>query len=1042
MASLGDAFISVVADTSQLEDSLTDGLNNVLSKNVLAKGLVGSFAAASVLIVKEFLPLEGQLLQIMQVAGLAAGDELYNQISDAVLRISSDIGKPAEEVGAAIALGVGRGFDLQASEDLAGIAGNLAVALGEDLDPAVKGLTASLNGFGLGMKDADRVAGVLFQTVAKSGVPIGQLAQQIGNIAPAASNAGIGLEDVAAAVATMVQSGISAAESTTQIRTAITELSREASDGGKVFESISGKTFPDFIAKGGTLQEALELIKAASDKSGYSIQELTGNYNTANAVIALTGTATERYTQNLADNKKGTEALGTALETANSGVMRQFQVAVNDVHNGVLALGTAFRPLIQAVTAQATPVIAGFADLLAKFAGWLRTVDFTPLVDAIEWVKGRLVPFGDLIVAIFQIFSGLDWQQIGDSIMVAIAPLAAIFLSVSVAAGYLATAVEFITPGLQVLLDIVSYLAVPVAALVGLFGGFFGALAVGAATIALIAKALYLARSAILAVRTAVYLLQAAFGPWGLVVLAVTGLAVAFAYAWKKSEKFQDIVVKVVNTVKNAVVTYFEFMSTTVIGFVRTFAKMAKGIVDIVAKVPVLGGPAKGVSQWLQQRINELDAVEDKIHQVADAAKDMNWELDRAIDLSGSFSNTGGLFGIGGNDLAAAAKAIADAHKKANKPKPPKTSDPNVSGLDDLLGDDTKKKAAETARKIRDLLSGIYVDVVKFAKEIGEKSLSEISDGFDSLIQKYNDAITEAADLGQSAVVKRLKASLKTLKAYDKSITALAKKRDALDLKIDAAKDNLKDITAFNTALKNTFVELGNVTKASAGIGVTFRGIRNNLKDSIRTTTAFNTAIKKLQALNLNETSLRQIADAGPAALEQAQALARSGAKGIDEINLLQTQLDDLAQKNADNLTKEFYKLGVSAADGIVKGLQSQRDKLVAEMESLAKALTNAVKKELHIKSPSGVFEDQVGRQIPAGAALGVRRGIPDLVKAVEQMAASASNGGNGVNFGPGSVAVNGVSDPAAARRAGILLGEGISSVLEQRKTAARLAGV
>lgn len=1049
MASLGEAFISVVADTSGFEESLETGLRAAVARTALGGVLGGVVAAGVAKAVKEFLPLERAILQIFQVQGVNASNEMFSALEQQIYDVSNEIAKPAEEVGSAIALGIGRGFSQTMAVELSGVAGDLANALGGDatLASSMKVLTASINGFNIPAEKATEVAGTLFQTISKSGAPVDQFAQQLGSLGPLATSAGLGLNETAAAIATMVQNGNSPAEAVTNIRTAITELSDAQTTGGKVFKEISGKTFPEYIKAGGSLQKAVNLINDASKKSGYSLSDLTSNYNTQNAIVGLAGQRTEQFTKNLADNKTGVDAMGKALESAEQGGLFRFNEATNRVQNGIKGFGGALRPLIDMVLDRAAPAVEWFADVLVKVSDQLRNMDWSQVEGKLDQVISRLKPFGDVFVNLWNVISALDWNEIFTIIAIRATPVIIAFGALSYAAELLAAGIEFATPFLRVLVDIFSYLAVgavtvqvilkPLSALVVVIGVLKGAMFVLGPVIRLLiglvaglTRAIGILRigMAALSVMTGI-----ALGPLTVIVATIAALTVAFVYAWKNSEKFREIVVSVANNVKNAVVTYFEFMASAVLRFAQTWLTMAKTIVDVIAKVPVLGGVAKGVSSWLQQRISELSAVEAKVHQVAAAAKAMNWELNYSL----KFSN-----GMNADKWWDGSKWVDKGPAAPPMPKIPKFDVPKVGGLGDLLdpnksgSNSAADKAKQTAKTIRDALQGLYDSVRDFVKGIGEKSLDQIQSGFDSIIDKYRDAITTASDLGQKAVVTRLKKSLAQIKAYEKTVEKLAKKRDVLTDHIKAAEDALKAVTDFRANAAAAFADLGKVSEGSAGIGVTFLGIRNNLKDAIRTTQAFSKAFKELQRLNLNPTALRQIADAGPAALDQAMALARSGPAGIAEINKLFGELDKVVGANADNMTKEFFDLGVAQAEGILKGLQSQRAKLVKEMESLGAAMANGMKKTLGIKSPSKVF-DEIGRQVPAGMTQGIRRGTPDVAAAIAAMASQRSTG-----VDVGGITISGVSDPAAARRAGILAGQAIQQTLESRKSAAVLAGV
>ena len=77
------------------------------------------------------------------------------------------------------------------------------------------------------------------------------------------------------------------------------------------------------------------------------------------------------------------------------------------------------------------------------------------------------------------------------------------------------------------------------------------------------------------AVQVALNVIMSA-NPIGLLVLAVVGLVAALIYAWKNSETFRNVVIKVWNAVKNAAVTVWNF----VVGFLKGAFNTIKGAIS------------------------------------------------------------------------------------------------------------------------------------------------------------------------------------------------------------------------------------------------------------------------------------------------------------------------------------------------------------------------------------------------------------------------------------------------------------------------------
>lgn len=79
-----------------------------------------------------------------------------------------------------------------------------------------------------------------------------------------------------------------------------------------------------------------------------------------------------------------------------------------------------------------------------------------------------------------------------------------------------------------------------------------------------------------------------------------------------------------------------------------------------------------------------------------------------------------------------------------------------------------------------------------------------------------------------------------------------------------------------------------------------------------------------------------------------------------------------------------WYGLGYNISAGIASGVRGGSGLITSAAKAAASAALRAAKASLDIHSPSRVFRDQVGRQIPGGIALGIEQGTPQAEKAVE----------------------------------------------------------
>ena len=81
-----------------------------------------------------------------------------------------------------------------------------------------------------------------------------------------------------------------------------------------------------------------------------------------------------------------------------------------------------------------------------------------------------------------------------------------------------------------------------------------------------------------------------------------------------------------------------------------------------------------------------------------------------------------------------------------------------------------------------------------------------------------------------------------------------------------------------------------------------------------------------------------------------------------------------------------LFSAGRDIVMGLVNGIGAAIGQAAAAAARLAASVVSAAKGALGIHSPSKVFEEQVGRMIPAGVSVGVTKGIPALGRTIDGM--------------------------------------------------------
>ncbi len=275
--------------------------------------------------------------------------------------------------------------------------------------------------------------------------------------------------------------------------------------------------------------------------------------------------------------------------------------------------------------------------------------------------------------------------------------------------------------------------------------------------------------------------------------------------------------------------------------------------------------------------------------------------------------------------------------------------------------------------------------------DAGRLIISGLIKGLESQYDKVKQSLQDLT----AKIPKNASKGLKDRINRDRTqLLKLAAAWEAGSKRLEAAKDKLDklrdDMSNYAKQVREKVIDTGDVTKVK---DATFETISDSLKNAVEQAKKFASVLAKLKQLGLNQTTFDQIAMAGPeAGLAAAEAIANAGASGVSEVNDLQKELEKYAGKAGSTAAHYMYDAGIQAAEGLVKGLEAQQDAIEKQMLKIADAMVDAIKKALHIHSPSRLFR-KLGSFVGQGFSLGVSDERGRVERATNALAASAYSG-------------------------------------------------
>lgn len=359
----------------------------------------------------------------------ALGDSLLDLSSKYGLEASALASSAYEAISSNSALG-------ENTADLMAIlekSAKLAKAGFTDLDTATQATLKTLNAYGLGVEETDRIQKVLIQTQNYGIVTVDELGHHLAQVTPTAAATGISFEEVGAALATMTAIGTPAAQATTQLNAAISaflkpntqmqaglagvaeemirngqltgenaelyqhyqdriaELSKEiskTSDGTKEsnqrydelqkalkecykeMDALAGEMSLQILEANG-LQGTLELLNAEFDGSTNQMALALGSSEALKATLSITGDQAETFTENLKAMSTEANVVDEGFNKVNNTASQRLNNSLNKIKNSAIELYNAFSPLISVLLDIAAILIDKVTGAISKASEWI-----------------------------------------------------------------------------------------------------------------------------------------------------------------------------------------------------------------------------------------------------------------------------------------------------------------------------------------------------------------------------------------------------------------------------------------------------------------------------------------------------------------------------------------------------------------------------------------------------------------------------------------------------------------------------------------------
>jgi len=308
--------------------------------------------------------------------------ESVDQFRGQILDYAGDSVKSIDDINGAVYSAISAGIDYKDSLDVLGAAEKLSVAGKADLKDSLISVASTMNAYGASAEEAAQYSDYLFTTVKLGQTTLPELNQSLAQVTNIAAAAGVGFDEVSAAIAAITATGAPTAEAITYIKGAITSILKPSSEAATYAKELGINFSAQALASKG-LAGVLDEVKTATGGNTEAMAELFGNVRGLNAALTLTGKGSDKFKESLEAMGNSTGAVAVAFEKMQEDIKLQLQNLSNNFDLLLIGSGTK-------IEAGAAGIIESFSGIFKTLAGEVDKGTFDDIFDAFNAFFGDI----------------------------------------------------------------------------------------------------------------------------------------------------------------------------------------------------------------------------------------------------------------------------------------------------------------------------------------------------------------------------------------------------------------------------------------------------------------------------------------------------------------------------------------------------------------------------------------------------------------------------------------------------------------------------
>jgi len=232
--------------------------------------------------------------------------------------------------------------------------------------------TSVLNAYGLSSDQAARLVDGFIQTQNDGKIVVDQYAQQIGRLAPIAAGAGVGINELNAAISTVTATGVPVESTFAGLRQVIAAIQKPTSEASAAAEKL-GIDFSATALKTKGLGGVLEELVAKGGASEETLARFFGSVEARTAILPLLNDQLVSFNQNL-DNQANSQGKAAEASVTSSNTIQGQLTRLGSAFTNLSTEGSEFGILIRETLKVTAVTVEALGSAFVAVGGIVRAV--------------------------------------------------------------------------------------------------------------------------------------------------------------------------------------------------------------------------------------------------------------------------------------------------------------------------------------------------------------------------------------------------------------------------------------------------------------------------------------------------------------------------------------------------------------------------------------------------------------------------------------------------------------------------------------------